>query len=366
MRRGVWLLARLAGSRRVPLDEHRRLTGPGMLLLAIVASALLAARAIASGPVISAGEAPVSISMGQTAVLAIKVADVQGLYGFDVQLKFDPSAAEAVDADPQKPGVQVLPGDFLSPDFVVRNVADNAAGTCQFAVTQLNPSEPKSGSGTLFSLSFLGVAADRTTPVEITSATLSTRDGEAIPVTLVNGEIRVGTAPSVPSASPTPLPSAAPPAPDIDALTAVPTPTLLPTFAQPATDTTVPTAPVPATTDAMSTAVVTATTAQAVVASVSATPRLTSTPVAQSAKEGPAETATATANVVAPTTTPARIARVTSEPIISGTPRQPAETPSTAAAPARSGLLVAGGILLALAVVALVALVVVRARARQP
>ena len=176
------------------------------LFLAIVASTLLAVPAAASGPVVSAGEGPVSISVGQTVALAVKVADVQDLYGFDVQVRFDPSVVAAVDADPNAPGLQAVSGDFLSPDFVVRNTLDTVTGTGQFAVTQLNPSEAKSGSGTLFTIYFSGVAADRTSPVEITEATLATRDGDAIPVSLANGEIRVqGT--SVVASSPTPTAS---------------------------------------------------------------------------------------------------------------------------------------------------------------
>ena len=66
------------------------------------------------------------------------------------------------------PGVQVAPGDFLSADFVVQNRADNQAGTIDFAVTQLNPSKTKSGSGTLFTVYFQGIAADKTSPAEAT------------------------------------------------------------------------------------------------------------------------------------------------------------------------------------------------------
>jgi len=175
------------------------------LLPAIVASVLLAVPAAAGGPVVSAGEGPVSISVGQTVALAVKVADVEDLYGFDVQLRFDPSVVEAVDADPNAPGLQAVAGDFLSPDFVVRNTLDTVTGTGQFAVTQVNPSEPKSGSGTLFTIYLSGVAADRTSPVEVTEVILATRDGDVIPVSLANGEIRVQST-SVVASSPTPTP----------------------------------------------------------------------------------------------------------------------------------------------------------------
>jgi len=344
------------------LPRIRSLRGLVVVLLFLS----LATSVRAAGTTVSAGAAPRTIKKGEVVAVPVTIADVSGLYGFEAQLKFDPAVVRVADADPGKAGVQLLPGDFLALDFLVRNAADNDAGVAEFVLTQLNPSEAKSGSGTLFTVYFEGIAEGKTSVIRFDRLTLSSRDGMEIPATAVNGEIRVSAASGVPAAAnATSLPTAAPPVLDMEVLTATPPPAPLPTVAQPATATALPTAPVPATAGVTSTATIEAIATQGLVASVSATPPLTSSPVAQGATEQPAAATTETPSLVAAATTPERIARVTSAPIISGTPQPPAEA-AAATAPARSGLLLAGGILLALAAVAFVGLIVLRARAREP
>ena len=97
---------------------------------------------------------------GETLPAAIRIADIQNVYGFEYGAQVRSIFVQVIDSDPNAPGVQLLPGDFLSSDLIVRNSADNAAGAIQYAVTQLNPSAvPKSGSGTLFTLNIVGGAA---------------------------------------------------------------------------------------------------------------------------------------------------------------------------------------------------------------
>ena len=64
------------------------------------------------------------LRIGESVTLDIVVADVQDLYGLDVRLAFDPAQVEVLDADPEKEGVQIQPGDSLYPDFMVRNQAE--------------------------------------------------------------------------------------------------------------------------------------------------------------------------------------------------------------------------------------------------
>jgi len=175
--------------------------------------------AAAAGPTVAFSPSPLESPAGQTVPLAIRIADVQGLYGFEMQLKFDPAVVEVVDADPNAVGVQLLPGDFLALDMLVRNQADNSAGTAEFVLTQINPSEAKSGTGVLLTIYLRGKAAGQGSAVEIVKAQFATRDGEAIDVALGDGVVRVAAA-ATPAKSPTPLPTA--PAPQIN-LTAVAT-----------------------------------------------------------------------------------------------------------------------------------------------
>ena len=73
--------------------------------------------------------------------------DVTNLFGLDIRLRFNADMVQVEDGNPSKAGIQVLPGEFPVADFEVKNVVDNEAGTIWYAVTQLNPREPVSGSG---------------------------------------------------------------------------------------------------------------------------------------------------------------------------------------------------------------------------
>jgi len=125
------------------------------------------------------------------------IENVVALYGADVRLGFDADRLAVVDANPSLPGVQVFPGnDLLSPDLVIRNEADNDAGTVWYAVSQISPSPPVTGTGVLYSFTFQVLRQAGQAPVEITYQRLSTVDGAEIPagsagaIYLVNGPYR--------------------------------------------------------------------------------------------------------------------------------------------------------------------------------
>ena len=91
-------------------------------------------------------------AVGDTIAVEVWIEDVEDLYGADVRLRFNPSRFTVQDADLTQPGVQITPrADLLSPDIVVKKEADNAAGTVWYAVSQLNPRPPASGSGAICS-----------------------------------------------------------------------------------------------------------------------------------------------------------------------------------------------------------------------
>lgn len=117
---------------------------------------------------------------GRPQAVDIYIRDVVGLFGADVRLGFDPGEVQVIDADAAAAGVQISPVDaFLSPDFVVRRTADNAAGTVWYAATQVTPSQPVTGSGPLARIDF---RADRplTTAITVTLSQLVDRDGRDI------------------------------------------------------------------------------------------------------------------------------------------------------------------------------------------
>lgn len=195
--------------------------------LACLAALWLALPAVAAAPTVVLGNSTLELAPGQTASLPVAVTDVQDLYGLEIHLRFDPAVIQVADADLGRDGIQVAAGSFLSADFVAQNQADNQAGSIDYAVTQTNPNEPKSGSGTLLVIQFQGSAAGRVSQLEVTNGILTTRDGELIPVTFANGEVRVTGASAVggrDTATPEPDPVAVPVAATVPAPLEAPLP----------------------------------------------------------------------------------------------------------------------------------------------
>jgi hypothetical protein len=116
-----------------------------------------------------------------TTDVAVRIDDVVELYGADIRLSFDPSRLQVVDANANKPGIQLQPlTAFLSPDFLLLNTADNTSGTAGYAATQLNPRPPATGSGDLLTIQFLG-SAPGPAPLTFTKVQLADRYGVEIP-----------------------------------------------------------------------------------------------------------------------------------------------------------------------------------------
>ncbi len=157
----------------------------------------------------------IEIALGATTTVDIRIENVNDLYGAEVHLTFDPALLEVVDADSGAAGVQIQPGTFPSPDYPAQNSVDQAAGKIDFAVTQMSPRDPVSGSGVLATVTFRGKAAG-TSALNFTGAILANRDGESIGTATQSGSITVtgGDTPT-PTNTPTPGPT----------LTPTPTPT---------------------------------------------------------------------------------------------------------------------------------------------
>lgn len=357
------------------------------LILLAALLALLPLSAYAAGPTVSLSPSPLKVSVGQVVPLAVKIDNVEGLYGFDMQLKFDPSIVEIQDANPGTAVIEMLPGDFLSYDIALHNEVNNATGATWIVVGQLNPSEAKSGSGTLFTLYVKGKAAGKSA-FEITNAMFANRDGMEISVEQKAGQVEVVSAAAsanTPAANPTQLPVM--PTPQLNLTTAVEQKAQTP--AAPAAVAPTATAPVPATAAPapVDTAAPVATNATAQDA---ATPLPTTAPAALTS---PTALAPAATSAVAPVETPAvtvaeagsapaatpasaEAAPATEQPAAQGSaasPAAPATTivaagglnaptrvESTTQASKSNTLLLAGGGLLLLAAAGAITLLVVR------
>ncbi|MFZ5809010.1 MAG: cohesin domain-containing protein [Chloroflexota bacterium] len=139
-----------------------------------------------SATTVSVNPASATLSGCETIAVEIWVNDVIGLYGADVKITFDPAVLEVQDDDPIRTGVQVQVGDFLSPDFVLFNTADNLNGTIRYTSTQLNPTPPASGSGKLIIIHFRAKTSGSSS-IHFNLIELANREGGGISATGVDG-----------------------------------------------------------------------------------------------------------------------------------------------------------------------------------
>jgi hypothetical protein len=138
------------------------------------------------------------LGLGQEREIELRIDNVSGLYGIEIQMTFARAIVEILDLDPAVAGVQVLQGDYPAPDFVVKNDVRNDSGTVWYAVTQVSPREALSGSGRVFTIRVKGRTAGS---CELAVYFAQLVDGEAMEITSAkqNGEVLVtGEATAVP------------------------------------------------------------------------------------------------------------------------------------------------------------------------
>ncbi len=184
-----------AGSRSL---ARRRLRLPVLVSLALVLAMLTAsagllpsAQALArpgspDATTITFSPDPATVNGCETIEVGVWINDVEGLYGADVRVSFDPAVLEVVDALPAS-GIQVRPGTLLKPPlWTIRNTANNTTGQIIYAATQISPTLPYTGSGLFYTILFRA-KSEGTSSLGFTYTKLSTRDGFEIPSTPVAG-----------------------------------------------------------------------------------------------------------------------------------------------------------------------------------
>jgi len=106
---------------------------------------------------------------------------VQKLYAVELELTFEASKLQIVDADSQKEGVQLKPGVAPVPDFNVKN--EVTEGSIHYVVTQIAPREGFNGSGVVATITLQEKLTDPTA-ISIKSAILVNQDGQPITATI--------------------------------------------------------------------------------------------------------------------------------------------------------------------------------------
>lgn len=191
------------------------------------AVAAISVEAAGSNGTIVRCEPPAALAPpGEPLSVDLYVENVAELNAADLRLSFDPAIAEVADQDAEADGTQIeLLSGFLQPDFVLRDTADNEAGTIWYAATQVGR-EAVSGSGPVARVRFSPLTTGAFT-MPFTFQELSRPDGSTIPATAEDCTIRFGE--GTPVVEPSPTTTTTPTAP-------TPTPT------QTATQTLTPTA----------------------------------------------------------------------------------------------------------------------------
>jgi len=133
------------------------------IILILIGHVLVCAQSDSAVVTLSAPAEPVNA--GDTFTVTIQVGNATGVYGGSIRLTYDPLALEPITTDA---GV-VTPGDFFGnqPGFTLKNVADGATGTIEYAMTLRQPAEPVTGSGVLGTIQFQALQSG---PAEIAVA----------------------------------------------------------------------------------------------------------------------------------------------------------------------------------------------------
>ncbi len=189
-----------------PLIMMRGIIVAILLGAVALANPLAVSRVAAQGTVVKVDPASSTVSIGATVVVNVRIENVTNLAGAEVHLTYDPFLLEAQ---------QLQAGGFLAPDYVVQSSA--TGGRIDYAIAQMPPHTPVSGSGALLQITFKGLAAG-TAALNFTSAILSDGSGTLIPSTTQNGTVTVTGGPTN-----TPTPTNTPAGP-----TNTPTPTSTP------------------------------------------------------------------------------------------------------------------------------------------
>jgi len=212
------------------LKTINRKFGAPLLLLCISFFLSMQAGSAQSGARVGVFE-DLQIRPGAIVEVPVDIRDVIDLYAYDIELSFDPEFLDFDDADPNKNGIQAGIGTFLDPGVTLVNQIYYEDGLVHVMLNQINPSEPKSGSGNLLVLYLTGLKTGQTT-LEVTRVELSTRYGEAIAVSGEDAEIEIVSGAPIVTATNIPVidPIEITEIPTLDPSQILPTPTPLPTM----------------------------------------------------------------------------------------------------------------------------------------
>lgn len=142
--------------------------------------------------VVRVSPAEVTLLPGESQTVEILVDDVGGLYGFALEISFDPAALTVPDSSLEQ-------GGFLSTDqnIIFINQVDNDRGLIEFVMTQkrdpiTDPFPlPRDGSGALIRFQILAKNHPGESNLNASHVLLSDRDGVEIPAEKEDGVVHI-------------------------------------------------------------------------------------------------------------------------------------------------------------------------------
>jgi hypothetical protein len=156
-------------------------------LVTVLAVLILLSSCATSGTAIKVEPAISQVRINDTVKVLIKVENIVNLIGVEIHLSFDTTVLEVIELNG---------GGFINADFIVQNAFDNASGTIDYAIAQIN-SAPANGNGTLLEIVFRAKASGDSpirflgTQAAPAGALFSDSNGMAIQASLIDGKVNV-------------------------------------------------------------------------------------------------------------------------------------------------------------------------------
>ena len=150
------------------------------------------------------------VDLGDEVAIDVTVSGVTNLHSLQLELAFDPTVLNVVDADGGQQGFQIAPGDIFPPEeSPFQNQANNSTGQINYEIAGFT-SNPFTGDGVIATIRFVAVGSGQSN-LTFSTHVLSDPDGTQIPSASAPGSVSVSAEPtqtSTPTDTPTNTPTA--------------------------------------------------------------------------------------------------------------------------------------------------------------
>ncbi|MCJ7739256.1 MAG: cohesin domain-containing protein [Anaerolineae bacterium] len=132
-----------------------------------------------SGTVVGLTSPEMYLAVGEQITVTVRITDVAGLYSAEFVVPYPSDLVTITDADLGTGGVQIMPGDCLALDFVVANEVDASTDEIRYAILQLAPSQPFTGSCSLAYIHFTALG-EGYVPLVFNEVQITTQQAEPL------------------------------------------------------------------------------------------------------------------------------------------------------------------------------------------